>query len=135
MRDCLIRFMDGRYGFDKLYYFLFVISIILLLLGTVIMVPVIKMFTLILAFIFVSIALVRVFSRNKFKRSRENLLLLRLGSKITGFFKQRVRMFRERKTHKYFKCPKCRANLRVPKGKGSIKISCPKCDESFIKRT
>ncbi|NLB61196.1 MAG: hypothetical protein GX802_02030 [Clostridiales bacterium] len=127
--------MDGRYGFDKLYFILFIISIILLLFGALILVPIIKLFMLILAFVVVAYALFRVFSRNKYKRSRENLLYLRLSSKVTGFIKQRIKMFRERKTHKFFKCPKCNANLRVPKGKGSIKISCPKCNESFIERT
>lgn len=41
----------------------------------------------------------------------------------------------DKKTHAYFTCPKCNTQLRVPKGKGKIKITCPKCGEQFIKRT
>ena len=36
--------------------------------------------------------------------------------------------------HKYYHCPQCSKMLRVPKGKGKIAISCPKCKEKFIKK-
>ncbi len=39
------------------------------------------------------------------------------------------------KTHAYFKCPKCSTELRVPKGKGKIRITCPKCGEQFVEKT
>ena len=42
---------------------------------------------------------------------------------------------KQRKTHKFFKCPKCRQTVRVPKGKGKVRITCPKCGEVFIKET
>ncbi len=34
--------------------------------------------------------------------------------------------------YNFFTCPRCRAALRVPKGKGRIKITCPKCGEKFL---
>ena len=37
--------------------------------------------------------------------------------------------------HRYFDCPKCHQTVRVPKGKGKIAISCPKCREKFVKKT
>ena len=33
--------------------------------------------------------------------------------------------------YKYFKCKSCGAKLRVPKHKGKITITCPKCRTSF----
>lgn len=127
--------MQGRYGFDKLYFFLSIISILLLFVGAIVLAPMIRLIILILAFIIVLFAINRVFSRNKYKRNKENLLYQKLSAKVSGFIKRIITRFRERKTHKYFKCPKCKATLRVPKGKGKIKISCPKCDETFIKST
>jgi predicted phosphohydrolase len=37
--------------------------------------------------------------------------------------------------HRYFDCPRCRQRVRVPRGKGKISISCPKCHEKFVKKT
>ena len=34
-------------------------------------------------------------------------------------------------TYKYFKCKSCGVKLRVPKHKGKITITCPKCRTSF----
>ena len=31
------------------------------------------------------------------------------------------------KEHKYFTCPNCKTVCRVPRGKGKIVITCPKC--------
>ena len=41
----------------------------------------------------------------------------------------------DEKTHAYFRCPECRKELRVPKGKGKIRITCPHCGHQFVKRT
>ena len=41
----------------------------------------------------------------------------------------------ERRKYKVFICPTCKQKLRVPRGKGKISISCPKCGTSFIKKT
>ena len=37
--------------------------------------------------------------------------------------------------HRYYKCPKCRQSVRVPRGKGKISITCPRCREKFIRKT
>lgn len=36
---------------------------------------------------------------------------------------------------KVFVCSKCHQKVRVPKGKGKIEITCPKCNYKFIKRS
>ncbi len=33
------------------------------------------------------------------------------------------------------KCPKCGITTRVPKGKGKIRITCPKCGEIFQRKS
>lgn len=37
------------------------------------------------------------------------------------------RMWKERKTTAFLKCPNCGQVLSVPKGKGKIRVTCPKC--------
>ena len=37
------------------------------------------------------------------------------------------KMWSERKTSKFLKCPSCGQILSVPKGKGKIRVTCPKC--------
>lgn len=37
------------------------------------------------------------------------------------------KMWDERKTTKFLKCPNCGQILSVPKGKGKIRVTCPKC--------
>lgn len=34
-------------------------------------------------------------------------------------------------SHKIVTCPKCGSKLRVPRGKGTIKVTCPKCKNGF----
>lgn len=41
----------------------------------------------------------------------------------------------DRKQFKFFKCPACRQKIRVPRGKGRIEITCPRCGDRFIKKT
>jgi ribosomal protein L37AE/L43A len=43
--------------------------------------------------------------------------------------------FTDAKTHRYFKCPDCKTKLRVPKHKGKIIITCPKCKTEFKRKT
>ena len=44
------------------------------------------------------------------------------------------RRFSERKEYRFYRCPVCKKELRVPRGKGKIRIKCP-CGNAFTKRT
>jgi predicted membrane protein len=125
-----MRFMDGRNGNDELNRFLSIIALILL---------VIAIFT---GFhILTSAAIVilifqwfRMLSRNLDRREEENERFLDFKDNL---FRKGERFKRKMgdKDHAYFKCPNCRRELRVPKGKGRISIHCPKCGTDFIKKT
>lgn len=66
----------------------------------------------------------RMFSRNIYKRRKEN-------EKFCGFFKLCKNKWKDRKTHVYRKCPKCKAVLRLPKAKGKHTVVCPRCKNRF----
>lgn len=76
----------------------------------------------------------RTLSKNLYKRQSENAKYLNVRNKLLRDKNTRKKMWDERKTHKYFKC-KCGTRLRVPKGKGKIEITCPKCKTKIIKKT
>ena len=117
------RFMTGRYGTDKLSLTLLVVAMVLSVLssfmGTSLLNPVLSLVSYILMFW----AIFRVFSRNTYARYEENRKFLRFFDQLKD------------RTHRYFSCPKCRQTVRVPRGKGKIAITCPRCKERFIKKT
>ncbi|MEN6313154.1 MAG: hypothetical protein ABFD25_02780 [Clostridiaceae bacterium] len=121
------KFMTGRYGGDQLSMFLLVLSILLTLITQIARIP---LFTFI-AYIPLGICIFRMLSRNTQKRSMENYRYSMLVSPIYAWFKKKQRRLSESKTHRFFKCPKCKAELRLPKGKGKIIIICPKCKNEF----
>lgn len=125
------RFMSGRYGNDKLNNFLLIVALICVLLAYI---PYMSFLWL------VSLGLIvwtnfRCFSRNIPQRQRELFAFLGFFQKRKKKFALRRQMFRERKTHCYFKCKKCKAVLRVPKGKGMIDVTCPRCQTVTVKKT
>lgn len=125
------KFMNGRYGVDQFSMVLLVTSILLMIIGRL---------TGLSLFIFISyipliFSIYRMFSKDIAKRRMENYKFSIFISPIYSKYKKIQKRFKGRKTHKYFKCPNCHTELRLPKGKGRIKITCPKCKEKFEGRT
>ncbi len=125
------RFMYGRYGSDELTLCLMGAALIFLLLSG---------FRVLWFFYFIGAALLvwaafRSLSRNLAARRRERSRYLRIIAKPKSFFKLQKNKFRDRKTHKYFHCAHCRAVLRVPRGKGTLDVTCPRCHKITVKKT
>lgn len=125
----LQRFFYGRNGSDHLSIFILICSILLSLLGQLLRIKWLFLFY----YLGVIIALYRILSKNVYQRRRENQWFLLKIQEITKTTKLWKRMYQERHTHKYLKCPECKQRLRVPKGKGKIEITCSKCKHHFIK--
>ena len=124
MRNFFRQFMQGRYGTDKLNLALLGAGVVCSILSAIFSWFVILslLFTL-LSYICLIWVIFRCFSRNTYKRYQEN-------KKFLMFF-QRLKD----RTHRYYDCPRCSQQVRVPRGKGIISITCPKCREKFIKKT
>lgn len=125
------RFMQGRYGLDILSNTAIILACILLLASSFLGMPILYYISL----VFLFWAYYRCFSKNLDKRGRELCTYLNFKNKIQAKINRRKKMYSQRKTHKFFKCPKCGTYSRVPRGKGKIKITCGVCKTEMIKRT
>lgn len=123
MNEGLRHFMIGRYGPDKLTSCLLWTSVILMVIGLFIPSAAVKLVLMVVYYVLWGWSIFRMLSRNTYKRYQENRRFLLL-----------VDRFKDRE-HRYFDCPKCRQSVRVPRKKGKIAITCPKCKEKFIRKT
>lgn len=130
-REKFQRFMQGRYGSDNLSKCLLITSIVFLVLSMLIGLNIFYL----LAIALLVYCYFRMFSKNTYKRYDENQKFLSLKSRFLGFFKGKSGQAAQMKDYRFFKCPNCRQKVRVPKGKGKIKIHCPKCQTDFIKKS
>ena len=80
--------------------------------------------------VFIS-AIYRVLSKDRYRRSKENKKYLEIRDKVFGYFNYIKRRYRDRNTHMYKKCPKCKQRIRLPLKKGKHIVKCPKCRERF----
>lgn len=126
----LYKFMNGRYGIDELFYFLIMLSFILLIIKLFVNSIIINIIETI---IFI-MAIYRFLSKKKIKRSIENNIYLNIKDKIINYFKFVKRKYDDRNTHIYKKCPKCKQKIRLPLKKGKHTVKCPNCKETFSVR-
>lgn len=123
-------FLMNRYGMDNLNRALMVFYVLFLIVFLI---------TKIDIFMYISFAIAiyqvyRTFSRNFAARTKENQAFMKLWNPIKRKYYSLKKKLTD-KTHRYFQCPKCKTEIRVPKNKGKIRITCPKCREQFIKNT
>ena len=131
MREKLRRFMIGRYGTDGLNQFLSIASLVLLFIAIV---SRISLFTWLSA-VPLLFCCYRTFSRNISKRTEENYKFYTLKDRVDNKFRGLKEQWANRKVYHYYRCPQCRQKLRVPRGRGRIQISCPRCGTQFIKKS
>jgi hypothetical protein len=116
-------FMAGRYGTDKLNMAILGVGVVCSLITLFATNPVVDLGLTVVSYGLVIWAMFRSFSRQTYKRYQENRKFLMLIDRVKD------------RHHRYFECPRCRQIVRVPRGKGKIAITCPKCREKFIKKT
>ena len=115
--------MAGRYGTDRLNMVILGAGVVASLLSVWVKVSPFNLIFWALSYGLMIWAIWRTLSRNTYKRYQENRKFLQIIDRIKD------------RDHKYFDCPKCRQMVRVPRGKGKIAITCPRCREKFVKKT
>ena len=100
---------------------------------------------------------IRLFGRDQARRSNENMKFLAGLTAVKEFFRKPFRsagtaqssstaasgglldkwkrQWREYRTYRYLICPQCSQRLRVPRGKGKIRVTCTKCRNQFIAKS
>lgn len=130
IKQTLRSFMNGRHGADQLNLALLWLGIGLYALGALLGLG----FLTLLSAVPYAVCFFRMFSRNQVKRYEENRKYLLLKNRQTTKWKQARTRFRQRKQFKYFKCPNCRAWLKLPRGSGVVTVTCGKCQNSFTQK-
>ena len=134
MREKLIRFMQGRNGNDAFNRFLLFICLGLLILSLVLRGFLGRLLNTLFLLLAVYIYY-RMFSRNLYKRSAENAWYWEKRNMALAKFRLLKERWLQRKDFRFFSCPSCHTTLRVPKGRGKIKIVCRKCGTSFVRKS
>lgn len=130
IRNFFAKLMYGRYGSDQLNIGILVLFWVFYILAFVTgweILSLLGMFCLILA-------LLRTFSRKIDRRRAENARFLKMTAPLRGWFRLTRTKLKD-KDHRYFKCPNCKQNLRVPRGKGKITVTCRSCGKTFTEKT
>ena len=130
IRRALINFMAGRYGGDQLNAFLIVMYVVFYVVFLLTHMPVFEL----LALALVVWCLYRSLSRKLEQRRAENTKFLQAVRPVL----RRWSAFRARmrdKEHRYFKCPNCGQQMRVPRGKGRITVHCRSCGAVFEEKS
>ena len=119
----LRRFMEGRYGTDRLNMVILCTGLAASILSSLLKVSGLNVIFWLLSYGLMFWAIWRSLSRNTYKRYQENRKFLQFFNRLKD------------RQNRYFDCPKCRQTVRVPRGKGKISITCPRCREKFVKKT
>ncbi len=116
-------FMAGRYGTDRLNMAILSAGLVASLLSMMLQESALGLVFFVLSYGLMIWAIVRSLSRKTYRRYQENRKFLQVFDRLKD------------REHRYFDCPKCRQMVRVPRGKGKIAITCPRCREKFVKKT
>lgn len=131
MREKFVRFMQGRYGTDDYSKFLLGAAVAVMVLNLFLRIGLLNL----VVFALLIYVYVRMFSKNIQKRYAENAKYWECKNKVLGVFQKQKRMAQDRKVNHIYRCPGCKQKIRVPRGKGKICITCPKCKKEFTRKS
>ena len=129
LRQRMTRFMYGRYGNDQLSK---------LYLGLAIVCLIVNLFTDLAIFYVAGLLLLiysiyRSFSKDISKMAAQNQKFLNWRYQRIVKYNNTKKHLAQSKEYRFYKCPGCKQKVRVPRGRGKIAITCPKCHAEFIK--
>lgn len=123
--------MTGRYGADQLSWVILVVYFFISIMARIFNTRILD----VLGIVALGIVAYRMFSKNISARYQENTRFLNKWNLIKRKVNNRIQRIKDLKYYKYYKCSNCKQVLRVPRGKGKISITCPKCKTVMIKKS
>jgi LSD1 subclass zinc finger protein len=130
IKQSLRNFMTNRNGVDPLSVVLVWGGLAIYLLSAIFSSTILSL----VSFAIYAYTVFRIFSRNKEKRALENRRYLALKTKYTTEFKQARTRLKNRKKFRYFRCPSCKAWLKLPRGAGVVTVTCGRCHNNFTQK-
>ena len=123
--------MAGRNGNDQLNRFLLLAAVVLLLLASILRRSVLGNLLSLLVPVLLGLTYFRMLSRDLYRRRSENERYLRELEKLRAKLRIQRERWNQRKDYKFFTCPSCKSVMRVPRGRGKIRIVCHRCGNTF----
>ena len=123
-RASVTRFMYGRYGSDQLGLALVSLALVLSIVGSFA-----GRWVAVLSTALAIVAVARMLSRDIDARRKENRSFLKLIAKPRRWCKRQYIKWQNRDTKAYVRCPHCHTEFALPKGRGKVRATCPKCGE------
>lgn len=130
IRSSFASFMAGRYGADQLGMTMLWTALILSIVGSL---SGLGLLTL-MADALLLLMFWRMLSKDRLKRQHENQTYLQKTYGARKAVTEWINRVKNGKKYRYFTCPQCKKRLRVPRGVGSITITCKGCGNKFDKK-
>ncbi|PXV84607.1 hypothetical protein C8E03_12410 [Lachnotalea glycerini] len=131
MKEKIRHFMAGRYGVDELTRFILLLDCLLMVFSLLLRNSVMNFICIFL----ILLCYLRMFSKNYSQRFKENQMYLKYYDRFANKYASVKYAIQQHGIYHIYKCPSCKQKIRIPKGKGKISITCPKCNKQFIKHS
>ena len=129
--DKVAQWMRGRNGSDELATFVLGVALVLVIINVFVR----TVFLSLVALGLMGYAWWRMSSKNLEARENENGVFCEFIGPLRPWLRNPGRAFAEARAYKHLKCPECGQRVRVPRGKGHIRVKCPQCHNKFEART
>jgi len=130
MEHKLAAWLSGRNGSDELSTCALVVAVLLVGLNMLLN----SFLVSVIALVLMAYAWWRMSSKNLEARENENGVFVESLGPLRPWVRNPVQAMGEARAYKHIKCPECGQRVRVPRGKGKVRIKCPKCHHTFESR-
>ncbi|MCR8907233.1 hypothetical protein NW198_01170 [Thermophilibacter sp. ET337] len=123
--------LQGRQGPDDLAVFSTNLAIVIVIVNLFARVSWLGWVALVL----IAYSMFRIQSKNLGRRARENEAFLKALGPTRPWVQNPRAAWTELRTYKHVKCSSCKQRVRVPRGKGKLRVTCPRCKAKFEVRS